>query len=155
MCHRDTEAQRENKDKELKMNWEEGYVDEEMEPNPELNRITNAIIGSAIAVHRVLGPGHLESAYEKAMAIEFNHRGIRFQQQVPVNLIYRGEVVGEGRLDFLVEDKVVLDLKSVQKVADVFKAQMISYLKMTKLKLGIILNFDVALLRHGISRIAN
>ena len=137
------------------MNLEEGYVDEEMEPDPELNRITNAIIGAAIAVHRVLGPGHLESAYEKALAIEFTYRGIRFQQQVPVTLSYRGEVVGEGRLDFLVEGRVVLDLKAVSTIVDIFRTQMISYLKITKLKLGIILNFNVPLLRQGIARIAN
>ena len=130
-------------------------IDDEMEPDPELNRITNAIIGAAIAVHKELGPGHLESAYQRAMELEFEHRSISYQRQLPVTLMYRGEVVGEGRLDFLVEGKVVVDLKAIDLIASVFVTQMVSYLKMTKLKLGLIINFNVAVLTKGIRRIAN
>jgi GxxExxY protein len=130
-------------------------VDEEMEPDPELNRITNAIIGAAIAVHKELGPCHLESAYQRALEIELQHRRIPFQRQVPVALTYRGEVVGEGRLDFLVEGKVIVELKAVESIAPVFVSQVISYLKITKLKLGLILNFNVPMLTKGIRRIAN
>ena len=130
-------------------------IDEEMEPDAELNRISNDIIGAAIAVHRELGPGHLESAYEKALAIEFNHRGIRFERQVCVELRYRGECVGEGRLDFLVERRVIIDLKAVERIISTHVVQMVSYLKITKLKLGIIINFNVPVLKEGIRRVVN
>jgi GxxExxY protein len=133
---------------------EELIVDEEMEPDPALNRITNAIIGAAIEVHRALGAGHLESAYEEAMAIEMDFRGIVFQRQLDIELIYRGRCVGKGRLDFLVEGAVVLDLKSVQQLAPVHSSQMISYLSITGHPLGLIINFNVPALRHGIKRIA-
>jgi len=134
---------------------DERVFDDEMEPDPELNRITNAVIGAAIAVHRELGPCHLESAYQRAMEIEFDHRRISYQRQVPVTLLYRDQVVGEARLDLLVEGKVIVELKAVETIAPVFVAQMLSYLKITKLKLGLILNFNVAVLTKGIRRIAN
>ena len=134
---------------------EEEYVDEDAEPDPELNRITNGIIGAAIAVHRELGPGHLEAVYGRALAIEFEHRDIAFQRELPVTLAYRGQVVGTGRLDFLVEGRVVLELKSIEAIGPVQRAQMLTYLRITKHKLGIILNFNVARLVDGIRRIAN
>ena len=81
----------------------ESFVDEFEEPDPELNRITNAIIGAAIEVHKQLGPGHLESAYEEAMAVEMGMRGIEFQRQLDFELLYKGRPVGRSRLDFLVE----------------------------------------------------
>ena len=130
------------------------YVDEEMEPDPALNRVTNAIIGAGIEVHRTLGPGHLESAYEEAMAVEMGLRGIRFRRQVDVELVYKGQPVGRARLDFLVEETVVLDLKAVEQIAPVHAAQMISYLSITGHPLGLIINFNVPALRHGIRRIA-
>jgi GxxExxY protein len=104
---------------------EQDYVDEEMEPNPDLNRITNAIIGAAIAVHRVLGPGHLELIYSRALEIEFKHRGIPFEREFPITLSYRGQVVGTGRLDFLVEGKVIVDLKSIEAIGPVQRAQSV------------------------------
>ena len=132
----------------------ECFVDEEMEPDPELNRITNGIIGAAIEVHRELGPGQLESAYEEAMAYEMGLRGIRFERQLEIELLYKGHPVGKGRLDFLVEGQVVLDLKSVQQLAPIHTSQMVSYLSMTGYPLGLIINFNVPALRHGIKRIA-
>ena len=132
----------------------DGIVDEEMEPNPELNAITNAIIGAAIEVHRILGPGYLEKTYEQALAIEFDRRGIRFSRQHQIALQYKGESIGEGFLDFLVEDKVIVELKAVEKLNPVHTAQVISYLKATRMKLGILLNFNVKLLKEGIKRIA-
>src|SRR5688500_585096 len=115
---------------------EECFVDEELEPDPELNRVTNLIIGAAIEVHRELGPGQLESAYEEAMAIEMTLRGIGFQRQLDVELLYKGHVVGKGRLDFLVEGLVILDLKAVERISPVHTSQMISYLSMTGHPLG-------------------
>ena len=129
-------------------------VDEDMEPDPDLNRITNAIIGAAIEVHRRLGPGHLESAYEAAMAIEMDLRGIPYQRQVDIELLYKGHAVGKGRMDFLVGGLVIVDLKAVEQFAPVHKAQMISYLNITGHPLGLLLNFNVPALRHGIKRIA-
>ena len=88
------------------METDEGcFVDEDMEPDPALNRITNAIIGAAIEVHRALGPGHLESAYEQAMDVEMTLRGIAFRRQVDVELLYKGHQVGKARLDFVVEGR--------------------------------------------------
>src|SRR5687767_1720259 len=121
----------------------EGFVDEEMEPDPELNRITNAVIGAAIEVHRALGPGHLESAYEEAMDVEMALRGVRFRRQVGVVLMYKGREVGKAWLDFLVEECVVLELKSVEQIASVHTAQLISYLSITGHRLGLIINFNV------------
>lgn len=137
------------------MSEAEEFVDEDMEPDPELNRITNAVIGAAIAVHRELGPGHVEAIYGRALAIEFTHRGIAFQKEFPIALSYRGQVVGNGRLDFLVEGRVVLELKSIEAIGPVQRAQMLTYLRITHHKLGIILNFNVARLVDGIRRIAN
>jgi GxxExxY protein len=128
--------------------------DEFDEPDPELNRITRGIIGAAIEVHRHLTAGHLESAYEEAMAIEMSLRGISFQRQVGVQLQYKGHLIGEGKLDFLVEGVVVVDLKAIKAIGDVQVAQMISYLAITGHPLGLIINFNVMSLRHGIRRIA-
>jgi GxxExxY protein len=130
------------------------FVDEEMEPDPALNRITNAIIGVAIEVHRALGPGHFESVYEEAMDHEMTLRGIRFRRQVDVTLVYKGRPVGKGRLDFLVEDSVVLDLKAVEQLGPIHTAQMVSYLSITGYPLALLINFNVPALRHGIKRIA-
>jgi GxxExxY protein len=130
------------------------YVDEEMEPDPRLNQMTNAIIGAAIEVHRALGPGHAESVYQKAMEIELEHRGIAFQRQVDIELTYRGQPVGLSRLDLLVEGTVIVDLKAVDQLAPVHSAQLISYLSITGHPLGLLINFNVAALRQGIKRIA-
>ncbi len=130
------------------------FVDEEAEPDPELNRLTNAIIGAAIEVHRHLGPGHLESVYEEALAIEFEQRGIVAARQVPVEIHYKGRHVGAGRLDFLVEGCVVLDTKAVDSLAPIHIAQVISYLRITKHKLALLINFNVKVLKDGIKRVA-
>jgi len=130
------------------------FVDEEAEPDPELNRITNLIIGAAIEVHKRLGAGHLESVYENALAIEFEVRGIAAARQVPIEVYYRDRLVGAGRLDFLVEDRVIFDVNAVESLAPIHTAQMISYLRITKHKLALLINFNVKLLKDGIKRIA-
>jgi GxxExxY protein len=126
-----------------------------VEPDPELNKLTNDVIGAAIAVHRALGPGQLESAYQRAMEIELEYRRIPFQRQVPVRLVYRGETVGQGFMDLLIDNRVIVELKAAEYIAPVHRVQLISYLKMTKLKLGIIINFNVPVLKDGIRRVAN
>ncbi len=117
------------------------------------NGITERIIGCAIEVHRTLGSGLLESIYEKALCSEFKQHGIRFEQQVPVPVIYKGENLGEMRLDLLVEDEVIVELKAVDRVDPLFKAQLLSYLKLTKKKLGLLINFNSAALKDGITRV--
>lgn len=126
-------------------------IDEDMEPDPELNRITNAIIGAAIAVHRVLGPGFPESVYQNALRVEFVSRRIVFQPQCIIQVEYRGELVGQGKMDFLVEGKVIIEIKAVDNLASIHTAQMISYLRATRHKLGLLINFNVRRLADGIN----
>lgn len=104
--------------------------------------ITREIIGAAIAVHTTLGPGFLESIYEQALAVEFALRGIAFVRQKPVPLFYRDHQIGEHRLDFLVDDKIVVELKAVERLENVHFAIVRSYLKATSLFDGLILNFS-------------
>lgn len=119
----------------------------------ELNRLSHEIIGAAIEVHRVLGPGLLESVYEEALCIELTARGVPHTRQPTVDLSYKGHPVGEGRLDLLVGDTVVVELKAAESLHDAHKAQVISYLKTTGYSLGLLINFNVAVLRDGIKRI--
>ena len=130
-------------------------LDAEDEPDPLLNRWTNAVIGAAIEEHNRLGPGHLESAYCNAMAIEMRLRHIPFEREVPILLTYRGEPVGEGRLDFLVARCVVLEIKAVEALAPIHTAQAISYLKVTGHRLSLIINFNVRSLKDGLKRVAH
>jgi GxxExxY protein len=117
-------------------------------------QITEAIIGAAIEVHRVLGPGLLESAYQACLEYELFQRGIAFARQVPVPLMYRTVRVECGyKLDFLVEDCVVVEIKSVECLAPIHSAQMITYLKLTGCRVGLIINFNVPILTRGVRRL--
>ena len=123
-------------------------------PLPErLNQLTHAVIGAAIEVHRVLGPGLLESVYEKALAIELGDRELRFVRQPIVPLFYKGQPIGEGRLDFLIENELVVELKAIEAILGLHEAQVISYLKTTGFPLALLINFNVPILRDGIRRI--
>lgn len=104
--------------------------------------LTESIITAAIAVHRELGPGFLETIYEQALAVEFALRGIAFIRQKPIPLFYRDHQIGEHRLDFLVEDKIVVELKAIESLENVHFAIVRSYLKATGLSDGLILNFS-------------
>ena len=116
---------------------------------------TDKVIGAAIEVHKQLGPGLLESAYESALACEFSLREIPFARQQSVPVVYKGISLDCGfRLDFLVGDLVVVELKAVDAVLPVHEAQVITYLKLTGRSLGLLLNFNVRLMRDGIQRIA-
>ena len=106
------------------------------------SEITDSIIGAAIAVHRELGPGFIESVYEQAFAVEFALQGIAFIRQKPIPLFYRDHQIGEHRLDFLVEDKIVVELKAIDSLENVHFAIVRSYLKATGLSDGLILNFS-------------
>jgi GxxExxY protein len=106
------------------------YVDDDMEPNAELNCITNAVIGAAIAVHRALGPGFLESMYQAGMEIELAEKGIKFHAQYEVGVIYHGKKIGQGWFDLLVDGRVIVELKAVESLAPIHSAQLISYLRL-------------------------
>ena len=122
----------------------------------ELNRLSSETIGAAIEVHRDLGPGLLESAYESCLAWELRQGGLDVQNQVPVPIRYKGLALDEGyRIDLLVEGKLISELKSVDKIQPIHTAQVLTYLKMTGLKMALILNFNVLLMRSGIKRIVH
>ena len=118
----------------------------------EKDALTERIIGAAIEVHRVIGPGLLESTYEAALAIEMTSAGLTFQRQLIVPVAYKGQPIGEHRLDFLVEDSVILELKSVERFDPLFEAQVLTYLRLTGKKRGLLLNFNSRLLKDGIRR---
>jgi GxxExxY protein len=115
--------------------------------------LTERIIGCAIEVHRTLGPGLLESAYVEALAVEFPEAGLRFARQVPVPLTYKGSYLGEYRLDLLVEDAVVVEVKAVERFDPVHDAQLLTYLRLTGERVGLLINFNRRLLREGIKRL--
>jgi GxxExxY protein len=118
------------------------------------NEISKIIIGSAMKVHSELGPGLLESAYEASPAYELSKAGLRFERQKPMPLIYQDVKLDVGyRLELLVENQVVVDPKSVDALTPIFTAQMLTYLKLSGCKLGLIINFNVERLRDGIKRV--
>ena len=116
--------------------------------------VTERIIGSAIEVHRELGAGLLESAYLKALYIELAHNGVRFERQRKIQLIYRGMDVGEYQPDLIVEGQVIVEVKSVRQFEPVFVAQVLTYLRISGLHRGLLLNFNKAVLKAGIKRIS-
>jgi GxxExxY protein len=118
------------------------------------NELTNQIIGCAIDVHRTLGPGLLESAYEECLAHELSQRGIPFDRQNPLPVMYRGLKLECGyRADFLVDGKVIVELKAVDALAPIHDAIVLTYLRMSGCKVGLLLNFNVPILRDGIKRL--
>jgi GxxExxY protein len=122
----------------------------------ELNKITEAIIGAAIAVHRSLGPGLLESAYEACLAYELVECGHKVVQQVPLPVNYKGVHLDAGyRIDLLVDGLIIVELKSVDQLAPIHEAQLLSYLRLSGKKVGLLINFNVKVLHNGIRRIIN
>ena len=119
----------------------------------ELNKITEGIIGSAIEVHRSLGPGLLESAYEQCLMHELLLRDLKTKRQVPVPVIYKDLQLEYGyRIDLLVEDSVIVEIKSVDILHPVHEAQILTYMKFAEKKLGLLINFNVKLLKEGLKR---
>jgi len=123
------------------------------EPSKEVDDLARLVIGAAIEVHRALGPGYLESIYEEALYYEIELRGVSCERQVKISVEYKGHRVGEGRLDLLVAKLLPVELKAVDVLAPIHQAQLISYLKMTGLQLGLLVNFNVPLLKQGIKRV--
>jgi GxxExxY protein len=122
----------------------------------ELNEISGQVIGAAIEVHRELGPGLLESAYEACLRHELQRRGVRVDRQVPVPVSYKGLHLECGyRLDLLVEDQVIVELKAVESLLPIHEAQLLTYLKLYQRRLGLLINFNVPVLKNGIKRLLN
>ena len=123
------------------------------EPDAELDQLARMVIGAAIEVHRHLGPGLLEEVYEEALCLEFDLRKIPFMRQERVGIAYKGRPVGKGKLDLLVGGRLIVELKSVERLAPIHSAQIISYLRMTSRMLGLLINSNVPVLREGIKRV--
>lgn len=122
-----------------------------MYPEQEL---TKQIIGAAIEVHRAIGPGLLESAYQTCLAQELRLRNIAFDAEKPIPIIYKGAKLDCGyRLDFLIEGKVIVEIKSIETLLPIHEAQILTYLRLTQCKLGLLINFNVPVLKGGIKRI--
>lgn len=120
------------------------------------NEISRIVVDCALNIHKELGPGLLESVYELLLAHELESCGLKIARQVPVKISYKGICFDEGfRIDMLVEDKVILELKSVESTSKAHKKQVLTYLKLTGLKLGLLLNFGEALMKDGITRLIN
>ncbi len=119
----------------------------------KINELTQEIIGAGIEVHKVLGPGLLESTYEECLCKEFELRGIKYQRQKPLPVTYKGYNLDCGyRLDILVENALVIEIKSVEKLLPIHEAQILTYLKLGNWKIGLLINFNVPLLKYGIKR---
>ena len=127
-----------------------------MNQEERLNKITETIIGAAIDVHRALGPGLLESAYEACMVYDLIQSGLKVEQQKPLPVVYREVKLECGyRLDLMIENEVIVVIKSVEKLLPIHKAQLMSYLKLSDCKVGLLINFNVEILKDGIQRVVN
>ncbi len=121
-----------------------------------LNRVTENVIGASIEVHKALGPGLLESVYEECLCQEFRQRNVQFERQKPLPVVYKGLRLDCGfRLDIVVERKVVLELKAVEALLPVHEAQLLTYLKLSGMTLGLLINFNVPVLKQGLKRIVH
>ena len=129
----------------------------DVDPETErINLLTEKIIGCAIEVHRAIGPGLLESAYEECLCYELAQRGLQFERQVPLPVIYKGVKLDCGyKLDIIVEESVILEIKAVDQLISIHEAQLLSYLRMLNMKVGLLLNFHSTVLKNGIKRIVN
>jgi GxxExxY protein len=122
----------------------------------DLNIITGEVVDSAMKVHSALGPGLLESAYKACLAFELADRGLAVESEVPLPVTYRGIKLNAAyRIDFIAADSVIVEVKAVEKILPVHRAQLLAYLKLSGKKLGLLLNFNVPRLKDGITRLAN
>jgi GxxExxY protein len=124
-------------------------------PSPlsdELEKLVHDTIGCCITVHRALGPGLLETIYSRALAVEFRAVGIRFEREVAVPVLYRGEVLCEQRVDFVIEQQIVLEIKSVEHFTPIHHAQLLNYMRLLHAPVGLLINFNVVVLQDGIKR---
>ena len=120
------------------------------------NEISDKIIGAAIEVHKALGPGLLESAYHTCLQYELDMAGLRYESEVPVVVDYKGNIIENAyRVDLLVEDKVIVELKSVDVLMNKHRAQVLTYLRLMRRKLGLLINFNESVLKNGLRRVVN
>jgi len=120
----------------------------------ELEALSRALVDSAFKVHQALGPGLLESVYEACLCVELNNRGIAYEAQSPVDIIYEGKRVDAGlRVDLLVERSIILELKAVDKLLPIHQSQLLTCLKLADLRLGLLINFNVAMFKQDVKRI--
>jgi GxxExxY protein len=131
-------------------------VSQESTLRQKADELSREIIGAAIEVHKRLGPGLLESAYEECLCCELSLRGIEFKRQLPLPVIYKGQKLDCGyRLDMLVEDLVIIEVKAIEEICPIHEAQLLTYLRLRNSWLGLIINFNVLLLKDGIRRLVN
>jgi GxxExxY protein len=122
----------------------------------ELNQVSGSIVESAMKIHSALGPGLLESAYESCLLHELRKKGIKVTSQLTLPIFYDGVNIDAGyRIDLMVEDRIIVELKAVEKIMPIHEAQLLSYLKLSKKNLGLLINFNVVHLKDGIKRLAN
>jgi GxxExxY protein len=124
-----------------------------IEPDKKIDALTHAVIGAALEVHRHLGPGFLENVYEEALCIELADQGIAFERQKEISVLYKDREIGKHRVDLLIGRLLIVELKTIVEFAEIHKAQVISYLKATRLPLGLLINFNVPILKNGIQRV--
>jgi GxxExxY protein len=133
------------------MNWYLSYAQKQ-----QINKLSRHILDAAMIVHTELGPGMLESAYEICLQIELSQAGFKTERQVTLPIQYREHIIDNGfRADLIVENQIIVELKSVSQIQPVHKAQLLSYMKMSDIRLGLLINFNVTSLKDGIKRIAN
>jgi len=127
-----------------------------MRENDTLDEISHRIIGAAIEVHRNLGPGLLESAYQSCLAFELKQLGVKLEEQKPLPVIYKDMRLDCGyRLDLVVEDEIIIEVKAIEKLVPIHEAQLLSYLRLAKKRVGFLMNFHVPVLKNGLKRIVN
>jgi len=124
------------------------------EVGKELDALARQVVDAAFTVHKTLGPGLLESAYEVCLGIELNRRGIDFESQLPLSIIYEDTTVESAfRLDILVEDRLIVELKAVERLLPIHEAQLLTYLRLSQRRLGLLINFNTPLIKDGIKRL--
>ncbi|MEO0965408.1 MAG: GxxExxY protein [Planctomycetota bacterium] len=121
----------------------------------ELNDLAERVIGSAIQVHRELGPGFAEKTYHRALMIQLEEDGIEFASEVPVELTYHDRGIGDGRIDLLIDDRLVVELKAAEANPDKYRRQAVCYLKATGLQLALVMNFEADTIKQGLARVVN
>ena len=127
-----------------------------MRENDRLDQISHRIIGAAIEVHRHLGPGLLESAYQSCLVFELRQLGVKLEEQKPLPVVYKQVKLDCGyRLDLIVEDEIIVEIKAIEKLLPIHEAQLLSYLRLAKKRVGLLMNFHVPVLKNGMKRIVN
>jgi GxxExxY protein len=127
-----------------------------MRDNDRLDEISHRIIGAAIEVHRHLGPGLLESAYQSCLAFELNQLGLKFEEQKSLPVVYKNVKLDCGyRLDLVVENEIIVEIKALEKLLPIHEAQLLSYLRLSNKRVGLLMNFHVPVLKNGMKRIVN